>query len=170
MHQQTKRQRKNFARSPSVLELARREATIPDPGRNHTRGRERCELRLSSSYERRKHDDGPLGSRSSSASHATGCKSHRSGAGTGMRKVRSADAASRSAKHETVFANHNHNVDVKDTFPARGRRPGAGLPRRSRRSLVQTIRRSKHTGARRTVKNCWFISTSSGTGPHSDST
>ena len=40
-----------------------------------------------------------------------------------MRKVRSASdaASSRSAKHETVFANHkSYIVDVKDTLPARG--------------------------------------------------
>ena len=65
MHQQTKRQRKNFGSWQSEQRWNWRvvSATIPElpPPEIIHAGRERCELRLSSSYERRKHDDRPFG-------------------------------------------------------------------------------------------------------------
>ena len=102
-------------------------ATIPElpPPEIIHAGRERCELRLSSSYERRKHDDRPFGFEVQFEQTTPPDKTLGEVAawGPGDEKgTQRFDAAShRQEKHETVFANHkSYIVDVKDTLPARG--------------------------------------------------
>ena len=129
MHQQTKRQRKNFGSWQSEQRWNWRvvSATIPElpPPEIIHAGRERCELRLSSSYERRKHDDRPFGFEVQFEQTTPPDKTLGEVAawGPGDEKgTQRFDAAShRQEKHETVFANHkSYIVDVKDTLPARG--------------------------------------------------
>ena len=129
MHQQTKRQRKNFGSWQSEQRWNWRvvSATIPElpPPEIIHAGRERCELRLSSSYERRKHDDRPFGFevQFEQVTPPDASLGEVAAWGPGDEKgTQRFDAAShRQEKHETVFANHkSYIVDVKDTLPARG--------------------------------------------------
>lgn len=127
VHQQTRRRKKNFGSWQSEQRWNWRvvSATIPElpPPEIVHAGRERCELRLASSYERKKHDDQKFGFEVSfEQTRAPDVKLGEVAAwGAGAEQgVQRFDASSLTFDPD-VFANHkSYTVDVQDVLPARG--------------------------------------------------